>query len=146
MGEFSFKALLILVLAVVAFIAFKAGVFWKSHEKEAASTTEIVNDSQHSKVYNLVIPVGVNNMVFYAKAGTAASNPQSEGKTNFNVTTTKEASTFSLQQIYSTDFDAAFVPALTANPVPVSPGMAAAKASAPRAAFVVLLTLPVLTY
>ncbi len=80
--------------------------------------TSDISSSKSSKVYNLVIPIGVNNMVFYSKA-TRSGSDEEIGITNFSVSNTAAASTFSLQPIYSyssnqATFDAARNGILTA--------------------------------
>lgn len=71
MGEYTFKGLLILVLAVVAFFAFRAGIFWASSNRSSSgkdTTTEQISSDAALEIINVEHEVsddGVPGMRIY---------------------------------------------------------------------------------
>ncbi len=57
-----------------------------------------IDKNNSRRVYNMNIPIGVDNMVFYAKAKTTSST-SSNNKTNFTVTSNKNTTKFELVPI-----------------------------------------------
>lgn len=70
MGEYTFKGLLILVLAVVAFFAFRAGIFWASSNRFSSgkdTTTQQISSDASLEIINVEHEVsdGVPGMRIY---------------------------------------------------------------------------------